>query len=81
MEKISWTDRVKNEVLHRVKEEANILQTVKTRTVNWIGHILRRNYLLNYVIEGKIKGRVEVKGRRGRGRRHLLDDLEEKKGY
>jgi hypothetical protein len=30
MEKISWTDRVRNEeVLHRVKEERNILHTVK----------------------------------------------------
>jgi hypothetical protein len=25
MEKISWTDGVRNEVLHRVKEERNIL--------------------------------------------------------
>ena len=32
MEKISWTDRVKNEeILHRVKEERNILHTVKQR--------------------------------------------------
>jgi hypothetical protein len=39
-EKISWTDRVRNaEVLHRVKEERNILQTRRTRKANWIGHI------------------------------------------
>jgi hypothetical protein len=31
MEKISWTDRVRNEeMLHRVKEERNIIHTVKT---------------------------------------------------
>ena len=31
MEKISWTDRVRNdEVLHRVKEERNIVRAVKT---------------------------------------------------
>jgi len=29
MQKISWTDHVKNEVLHRVKEERNILQKIK----------------------------------------------------
>ena len=30
MEKISWTDRVKNEeALHTVKEERNILRTIK----------------------------------------------------
>jgi hypothetical protein len=40
MEKISWTDRVKNkEVLHRVKEERNILHTAKRRKANGIGHI------------------------------------------
>jgi hypothetical protein len=27
------------EVLHRVKEERNILHTVKRRQANWIGHI------------------------------------------
>jgi hypothetical protein len=44
MQKISWTDRVrKEEVLHRVKEERNILHTIKRRKANWIGHILRRN--------------------------------------
>jgi hypothetical protein len=29
MEKVSWTDHVRNEVLHRVKEERNILHTIK----------------------------------------------------
>jgi hypothetical protein len=29
MEKISWTDRVRNEVLRGVKEKRNILHTVK----------------------------------------------------
>jgi hypothetical protein len=61
MEKISWTDRVRNEeVLHRVKEDRNILHTVKRRKANWIGHILRRNCLLKHVIEGKIEGKMEV---------------------
>ena len=30
-------------------------------------------------IKGKIEGRIEVTGRRGRGRNQLLDDLMEKK--
>ena len=43
MEKISWTDRVKNEeVLLRVKETRNIIRTVNRRKANWIGHIRRR---------------------------------------
>ena len=46
-----------------------------------ICHILRRNCLLQRVIEGKIKGSIKVTGRRGRRRRKLLDDLKERRGY
>ena len=63
MEKISWTDHVRNEdVLLRVNEHRNILHEIRKRKANWIGHILRRNCLLKQVIEGtiKIKGDVEV---------------------
>jgi hypothetical protein len=50
MEKISWTDRVKNEkVLHRVKEERNILDTIKRRKVNWIGYVFSRNCIIKYI--------------------------------
>jgi hypothetical protein len=80
MENISWTDRVRNkEVLHRVKEERNILHTIKRRKANWIGHILRRNCLLKHMIEGKLEGRIEMTGRQGRRRKQLLDDLKEKR--
>jgi hypothetical protein len=82
MEKISWTDRVRNEeVLHRVKEVRNIVHTIKRRKANWIGHILRINCLLKHVIEGMLEGRTEMMGRRGRRRKQLLDDLKEKKRY
>ena len=57
MEKIIWTDHVRNEeVLLRVKEQRNILHEITKRKANWIGHILRRNCLLQWVIKGKIKG-------------------------
>jgi hypothetical protein len=69
MEKISWTDRVRNEeVLHRV-EERNIVHTIKRRKANWIGNMLSRNCLLKHVIEGKLEGRIEMTGRRGRRRK------------
>jgi len=56
MEKISWTDHVRNEeVLLRVKEQRNIIHEIRKRKANWIGHILCRNCLLQGVIEGKIK--------------------------
>jgi hypothetical protein len=64
-----------------VKEERNIVHTIKRRKANWIGHVLRRNCLLKLVVKGKIAGRVEMTGRRGRRRKQLLDDLKEKKRY
>jgi hypothetical protein len=42
---------------------------------------LRRNCLLQRVIEGKIKGGIEVTGRGGRRCKKLLDDLKERRGY
>jgi hypothetical protein len=42
---------------------------------------LCRNCLLQRVIEGKIKGGIEVTGRRGRRHRKLLDGLKERRGY
>jgi hypothetical protein len=52
--------------------------TIKRRNAKWIGHILRRNCLLKHVIEGKVEGRIDMTGRRGRRRKQLLNDLEEK---
>jgi hypothetical protein len=82
MEKISWTDHVRNEdVLLRVKAQRNILYEISKREAKWIGHILCRDCLLRQVIEGKIKGGTEVTGRGGRRRRKLLDNLREGRGY
>jgi hypothetical protein len=82
MEKISWTDHVRNEdVSLRVKEQKNILHEICKRKANWIGHILHRNCILQRVIEEKIKWGIEVTGRRRRRHRKLLDDLKERRGY
>ena len=61
-------DRVRNNEIRKWK-------------ANWIGHILRRNCLLKQVIEGKIKGEIEVARRRGRRRKKPLDDLKDRRGY
>jgi len=59
IEKTSWTDHVRNEeVLLRVKEQRNILHKMRKRKANWIGQILRRNCLLQRVIEEKIQGGI-----------------------
>jgi len=81
MEKISWIDHVRNEVLLRVNEQRNILHEIIKRKANWIGHILRRNCLLKQVIEEKIKGQIEVTRRQGSKRKKLLDDLKDRRGY
>jgi hypothetical protein len=64
-------------VLLRVIEQRNILHEIWKRKANWIGRILCRYCLLKQVIEGKIKGEMEVR------RRHkkLLDDLKDRRGY
>jgi len=48
--KNSWTDHAGNEdIVQRVKEVRNILQTIKKGKANWIGHILCRNCLLKHI--------------------------------
>jgi hypothetical protein len=75
---ISCTDHVINEkVLQRVKEEMNILHTIKQREANWTDHNLLRNCLLNHIIEGKI----EVMGTKSRRHKQLLDDRKAKIRY
>ena len=68
-------------MLLRVNEHRNILNEIRKRKANWIGHILRRNCLLQQVIEGKIMGQIEVTRRRGRRHKKLLDDLKDGRGY
>ena len=81
-ELILLTDHVWNEeVLLRVNEQRNILHEIRKRKANWIGHILRRNCLLQCVIEGKIKGQTKVTRRQGRRHKKLLDDLKDRRGY
>jgi hypothetical protein len=46
-----------------------------------ICHIFLWDHLIKHAFEGNLEGRTEVKGRRGRWRKHLLDDLKETKGY
>ena len=76
--KISGNDRVKNRKLldlHSGRLQINILNTIKLRKRNWIGHVLRRNCFLKHHIQGK----VENTRRRGRRHKQLLDKLNKKR--
>jgi len=64
-----------------VRNEDVLLHEIRKRKANWTGHILRRNCLLQRVIEGKIKRGIEVTGRRRRRHRKLLVYLKESRGY
>ena len=52
------------------KEENNILHTIKVSKANFIGHMFRRNCLIDHVTEVKIEEMIS----RGRRRKQLLDD-------
>jgi hypothetical protein len=57
MDKINWTDRVRNvEVMHRVKEERELLRSTKLRKANRTDHTLQRNCLLKHDTERQIQG-------------------------
>jgi hypothetical protein len=67
--------KVSNEqVLGRIGEKRTLLNNILHRKTKWIGHILRRNFLLHDVIEGQMKGV-------GRRRTQLLDDLRNRRRY
>jgi len=54
MEKIRLNDDGKSgEVLHRVKEERNVLCAVNRMRDNWICHILLSNCLLKHLLKGR----------------------------
>ena len=64
MERVKWTDKINNAVmLERVGEGRIILELIKKRKINWLGHWLRSNCLLKDSLEGKGNGK-KVHGRR-----------------
>jgi len=58
--RISWTDLVSNVwVLQRMQKEKELLKTIKTQKLEYLGHIMKNNNrygLLQLIIQGKIEG-------------------------
>ena len=72
MENVKWTDKIKNAVvLERVGEGRIMLELIKKRKRNCLGHWLRRNCLLKDALEGKLNGK-KVRGRR---RYQMIDKI------
>ena len=65
------------EVLGRIGENGTLLNNILLRKANWICHILRRNSILHYAIEGQM---TKVK-RIVRRRTQLLYDLRNRRIY
>lgn len=67
--RIPWTAKVTNvEVLRTMKKDLELMNTIKARKLEYLGHIMRNNGrygLLQTILQGKISGR------RGPGRRRI----------
>jgi hypothetical protein len=68
-------EKLRSVTKQRVREERNVMHTVKRRKANWNCKIFYRNCLLKHVTEGNTEGRTEVTERGGRRRKQLLGDL------
>jgi hypothetical protein len=56
--------REKRGSIRRVKENRNIIHTIKRRKANWIGHFLHRNRVLKHTVEGNVVRGIEMTGER-----------------
>lgn len=64
--KVSWTQHITNEeIINRIGKKKEIVQTLKERKLQYLGHIMRHDKyrLLQLILQGKIEAK------RGRGRR------------
>ena len=72
MESVEWADKTKNAVvLERVGEGRIMLELIRMRKINWLGHWLRRNCLFKDALEGMVNGK-KVRGRR---RYQMIDNI------
>lgn len=72
---ISWTDRVSNVcVLQRMQKEKELLNTIKTRQLEYLGHIMRNNNRYGF-LQLILPGKIEDKRSLGRRRISWLKNL------
>ena len=77
MLRISYKDRVTNEeVLRRAKVDRTLVKDIVKRPMEFIGHVIRKEELENFVVTGFIEG----KRARGRQKETYLTYLQKMKG-
>ena len=70
--RVKWTDKIKNAVvLESVGEGRIMLELIRKRKRNWLGHWLRKNCLL----KDALKGMVNEKDVQGRRRYQMIDSI------
>ena len=66
MLRIKWTDNISNEeVLQRAGSSRELVSTIATRQIQFLGHILRKEKLEELVLTGR------TEGKQARGRQRL----------
>jgi hypothetical protein len=74
LERIKWQERISNDVVLRIVDEARgLIRTMGERKKNWIGHVLRGDGLLRDVMEGRMLGSRPW----GRPRMGMIEELRE----
>lgn len=74
--RIPWTDRVTNEeVIRGMGKEREIMNIIKARKLEYLGHIMRgeKYHLLQVIIQGKIQGKRSIGRRRHSWLKNLRD--------
>ena len=71
MERVEWTDKIKNCCCARKVGERRIMLELMKRKRNWMGRWLRRNYLLMDALEGIVNGKTV----RGWRRYQMVDNI------
>ena len=75
--KIPWTAHMTNiEVLRRAQTRKSLLETIRKRQTNFLGHVLRRQTNEHLVITGKIEGKRARGRQRTKYIQSLLEDIE-----
>jgi hypothetical protein len=67
MQRISWTQRLRNEeVLNRMETLPELINTIKTRKTTYFGHLMQREEYskLQIMLQGKTEGKRNVSRKR-----------------
>ena len=74
----SWKERKTNtEVMEKLKVKKELLMDIKIRQIKYFGHIKRHDTLLQFLLEGRVKGRRAI----GRQRYNWVGNIKRWTGY